>query len=150
MPAIIITSPRGTRAAWDAGLFDALVLSVHTLGGGEALSAADRTLLTVAALKFWPDNSVVTMVDRVLSVEDTIAAGGRGTAKAMLAERDLDRHLTDALLRPVVFSSTLRTFSDDELDRLIEAAVTGYIDSMQDQAARKERTGTVLDDPLPF
>jgi len=40
--------------------------------------------------------------------------------------------------------------SAEDIDRLIEAAVTGYVDSMQDQAARKERTGTVLDDPLPF
>ena len=40
--------------------------------------------------------------------------------------------------------------SAEDIDRLIEAAVTGYIDSMQDQAARKERTGTALDDPLPF
>ena len=40
--------------------------------------------------------------------------------------------------------------SAEDIDRLIEAAVTGYIDSMQDQAARKERTGTVLDDPIPF
>lgn len=37
-----------------------------------------------------------------------------------------------------------------EIDRLIEAAVTGYIDSMQGQAARIERTGTVLDDEIPF
>ena len=37
-----------------------------------------------------------------------------------------------------------------EIDRLIEAAVTGYIDSMQGQAARVERTGTVLDDEIPF
>lgn len=40
--------------------------------------------------------------------------------------------------------------SPAEIDRLIEAAVTGYIDSMQDQAARKERSGTVLDDEIPF
>ncbi|MFT3687757.1 DUF6511 domain-containing protein [Paenirhodobacter sp.] len=40
--------------------------------------------------------------------------------------------------------------SATDIDRLIEAAVTGYIDSMQDQAARKERTGTVLDDEIPF
>ena len=37
-----------------------------------------------------------------------------------------------------------------DIDRLIEAAVTGYIDSMQDQATRTERTGTALDDPIPF
>jgi hypothetical protein len=40
--------------------------------------------------------------------------------------------------------------SAEEIDRLIEAAVTGYVDSMQEQAARREHTGTVLDDPLPF
>jgi hypothetical protein len=37
-----------------------------------------------------------------------------------------------------------------DIDRLIEAAVTGYIDSMQTQAARHERTGTVHDDAIPF
>jgi hypothetical protein len=41
-----------------------------------------------------------------------------------------------------------RTAAD--IDRLIEAAVTGYIDSMRDQAARRERTGTVHDDAVPF
>ncbi|SFB97697.1 DUF6511 domain-containing protein [Tropicimonas isoalkanivorans] len=40
--------------------------------------------------------------------------------------------------------------SAEDIDCLIEAAVTGYIDSMQDQAARKERTGTALDDPIQF
>ena len=37
-----------------------------------------------------------------------------------------------------------------EIDRLIEAAVTGYVESMQRQAARRERTGTTYDDPIPF
>jgi hypothetical protein len=37
-----------------------------------------------------------------------------------------------------------------EIDQLIEAAVTGYVDSMQRQAAQRERTGTTYDDPLPF
>ena len=37
-----------------------------------------------------------------------------------------------------------------DIDRLIEAAVTGYVDSMQKQAARQERTGTAFDDDIPF
>lgn len=37
-----------------------------------------------------------------------------------------------------------------EIDRLIEAAVTGYVESMQSQAARPERTGTTPDHPVPF
>jgi Family of unknown function (DUF6511) len=37
-----------------------------------------------------------------------------------------------------------------EIDRLIEAAVTGYVESMQRQAAQREDTGTTYDDPLPF
>ena len=37
-----------------------------------------------------------------------------------------------------------------DIDRLIEAAVTGYVDSMLAQGARFERTGTTHDDPLPF
>jgi hypothetical protein len=37
-----------------------------------------------------------------------------------------------------------------EIDQLIEAAVTGYVESMQRQAATPERTGTALDDPIPY
>jgi hypothetical protein len=37
-----------------------------------------------------------------------------------------------------------------EIDRLIEAAVTGYVESMQRQSAQRERTGTTYDDLIPF
>ena len=36
-----------------------------------------------------------------------------------------------------------------EIDQLIEAAVTGYIDSMQRQAAQQERAWTTYDDEIP-
>jgi hypothetical protein len=41
-----------------------------------------------------------------------------------------------------------RTAAD--IDQLLEAAITGFVESMQSQAGVKERTGTALDDPLPF
>jgi len=37
-----------------------------------------------------------------------------------------------------------------EIDQLIEAAVTGYVESMQRQAAAPERSGTPFDDEIPF
>ncbi|QCP85169.1 hypothetical protein EYE35_05610 [Cereibacter sphaeroides] len=53
--------------------------------------------------------------------------------------------LTDLGLMEPFFNRTAA-----EIVRLTEAAVTGYLDSMLAQGARKERTGTVFDDPLPF
>lgn len=117
----IITSPRGTRASWDEGQFDALVMAAYTMGGGQPLSNDDRTIITVGALKFWQHNSIPTMVGRVLTIEDTITLGGFGTAIAMLRERDLDRHLTDVMFRPILFASTLRDYDKVEIERLIEA-----------------------------
>ena len=71
------------------------------------------------------------------------------TAREARAIRDARRDFAEALtalgLMAPFFDRTAA-----EIDQLIEAAVTGYIDSMQQQGARKERTGTVLDDPLPF
>lgn len=37
-----------------------------------------------------------------------------------------------------------------EIDRLIEAAVTGYIDSMQSQGVSPDSKGRPFDDPIPF
>jgi hypothetical protein len=90
---------------------------------------------------------------RCQNVGSAIAQRNNGmidkTAREAQAIRDarvlFAEALTDLGLMEPFFN---RTAAD--IDRLIEAAVTGYIDSMQDQAARKERTGTVLDDPLPF
>lgn len=121
MTNAIITNPRGVRASWEEGLFDALCLSVHTLGGGEPLNTADRVTLVVRALKLWPDHAVQVMVDRVLMVEDTAAAGGRDTLIAMLAERDQDKLLVDALFRPILLASTLRQYDEAEVARLVDA-----------------------------
>ena len=40
--------------------------------------------------------------------------------------------------------------SATEIDQLIEAVVTGYVDSMQRQCAPPETADAVPDDPLPF
>lgn len=60
------------------------------------------------------------------------------------ARRPFAEALTDLGLMELFFHRTAA-----EIDRLIEAAVTGYVDSMQRQAGAKERTGTAADD-IPF
>jgi endogenous inhibitor of DNA gyrase (YacG/DUF329 family) len=71
------------------------------------------------------------------------------TARERQAIRDARAPFAEALSELGLMEPFFHRSADD-IDRLIEAAVTGYIDSMQEQAARKERTGTVLDDPIPF
>jgi hypothetical protein len=71
------------------------------------------------------------------------------TAREAQAIRDARTPFAEALTDLGLMEPFFHRSAED-IDRLIEAAVTGYIDSMQDQAARKERTGTVLDDPIPF
>ena len=71
------------------------------------------------------------------------------TARETRAIRDARKDFAEALTE-LGLMAPFHDRTAAEIDQLIEAAVTGYIDSMQTQAARTERTGTVLDDPLPF
>ncbi len=61
------------------------------------------------------------------------------------ARKDFAEALTELGLMAPFFDRTAA-----EIDQLIEAAVTGYIDSMQVQAARKDRDGGQPEDPIPF
>lgn len=71
------------------------------------------------------------------------------TAREIQALKDARRPFAEALTELGLMEHFYHR-SASEIDRLIEAAVTGYVDSMQRQAGVKERTGTVLDDEIPF
>ncbi len=71
------------------------------------------------------------------------------TAREHQAIRDARRHFAEALNELGLMQPFFHRSAQD-IDRLIEAAVTGYIDSMQKQAAQTEHTGSHLNDPLPF
>lgn len=71
------------------------------------------------------------------------------TAREAQAIRDARTPFAEALTDLGLMEPFFHRSAED-IDRLIKAAVTGYIDSMQEQAARNERTGTVPDDPIPF
>ena len=90
---------------------------------------------------------------RCLDRGEAIAREANGmidkTARETQAIRDARMPFAEALTELGLMEPFFHRSAED-IDRLIEAAVTGYVDSMQAQGAVRERTGTVLDDPLPF
>lgn len=71
------------------------------------------------------------------------------TAREAQAIRDARKDFAEALTELGLMAPFYdRTAA--EIDQLIEAAVTGYIDSMQSQNACQERDGRLSESPIPF
>jgi hypothetical protein len=90
---------------------------------------------------------------RCLNAGAAIAKRNQGmidkTARETQALKDARRPFAEALTELGLMEPFYHRTAT-EIDQLIEAAVTGYVESMQRQAATPERTGTAFNDPIPF
>ena len=71
------------------------------------------------------------------------------TARELQALKDARKPFAEALTDLGLMDAFYHR-SAAEIDQLLEAAVTGFVASMQRQGSVKERTGTAFDDPIPF
>ena len=71
------------------------------------------------------------------------------TPREAQAIRDARRPFAEALLA-LGLMEPFRDRRADEIDRLIEAAVSGYVESLQAQAARAAAARADLEDDIPF
>lgn len=71
------------------------------------------------------------------------------TAREARAIRDARKTFAEALTELGLMAPFFDR-SGAEIDKLIEAAVTGYVESMQSQGAPPHPDGSFFDDPIPF
>ena len=71
------------------------------------------------------------------------------TARELQALKDARKPFAEALTNLGLMDAFYNRTAA-EIDLLLEAAVTGFIESMQHQVAAKERNGQLLDDSIPF
>ncbi|MFO7853937.1 MAG: DUF6511 domain-containing protein [Paracoccaceae bacterium] len=71
------------------------------------------------------------------------------TPREAQAIRDARRPFAEALIA-LGLMEPFRDRRADEIDRLIEAAVSGYVESLQAQAARAAGARAELEDDIPF
>jgi len=71
------------------------------------------------------------------------------TAREIQALKDARRPFAEALTHLGLMDAFYNR-SASEIDQLLEAAITGFVESMQRQVSAKKVTGQLLDDQIPF
>ena len=82
-----------------------------------------------------------------------LAQGNHGMIDKTAREAQAIRHARKDFAEALTALGLMAPFFDRtaaEIDQLIEAAITGYIESMQTQGAKPERDGRLSEDPIPF